>query len=576
MGVNVIALVVLVVFYLAILVVGLVAAWKVKVKGKETGVTGGMETSLVAGRDLKTIVGIFTMIATTVGGGYINGTAESVAKDGIAWTLAPIGIFIGLNLGGAVYARRMREREYLTMLDPFQKHYGNTVTILIYLASLMGDLLWSASILNALGTTLSVIADIQLYVAVIMSGSVTIIYTMIGSMIAVAYTDILQLFFILVGLVTCLPFIFTNDKIGDLGASKEIWIGKVDTSLWGIWVDLFIAMTLGTIPWQSYFQRVLSVRTAFEAQILSFVGAFGAVVLVVPSVLIGIAGASADWNSTSLGESPIGTNRSSLVLPLVIHEFTPFAVSVLGLGAISAAVMSSMDSAVLGTSSMFTHNIYREMLRRKASKKELKIIHVSAVIFFGCACMFIALSSSVIYGMFILAADFVFVIIFPQLTAILYVPHLTNTIGAVCGFVVGLLLRLGAGDDILRMPVWIYYPFYDEVLGQLFPFRTFAMLMSLFTVLIVTFLTRLEFVRRIFKKCENDSDEVELTGHLMMNKTQEESTDSRQEKAKFSRTILVESPKQQDSGDHLTQRKRDAKTAEEDFVSNGTYKKIDT
>ena len=38
-----------------------------------------------------------------------------------------------------------------------------------------------------------------------------------------------------------------------------------------------------------------------------------------------------------------------------------------GLSAISAAVMSSMDSSVLGSSSMFTHNIYREIFRKKVS-----------------------------------------------------------------------------------------------------------------------------------------------------------------------------------------------------------------
>ena len=37
--------------------------------------------------------------ATTVGGGYINGTAESVATQGLIWTLAPFGIFIGLTIG---------------------------------------------------------------------------------------------------------------------------------------------------------------------------------------------------------------------------------------------------------------------------------------------------------------------------------------------------------------------------------------------------------------------------------------------------------------------------------------------
>ena len=59
MAVNVAAVLVLVVFYLVILAVGLLAAWRVKGKGLQIG---ELETSLVAGRDLKTSIGIFTMI----------------------------------------------------------------------------------------------------------------------------------------------------------------------------------------------------------------------------------------------------------------------------------------------------------------------------------------------------------------------------------------------------------------------------------------------------------------------------------------------------------------------------------
>ncbi|GFN79183.1 high-affinity choline transporter 1-like [Plakobranchus ocellatus] len=498
MAVNVDAVVILVVFYLIILAVGLLAAYKVKVKGNELK---RLETSLVAGRDLKTSVGIFTMIATTVGGGYINGTAEEVARSGLVWTLAPLGIFIGLNLGGALFARKMREGCYLTMLDPFQTHYGNLPTLLIYLASLTGDLLWTASILNALGSTLSVIADIELTVAVVVSGSVTIAYTMAGSMISVAYTDVVQMIFIVLGLVTSLPFVFSNDKIGSLSESKDTWLGSVPSSFRGLWADLLVAMTLGTIPWQAYFQRVLSMKSARQAQMLSFVAALGALVLAVPPVLLGIAGASADWSNTTFGESPIGTDESNLILPLVINEFTPSAVSLLGLGAISAAVMSSMDSSILATSSMFTHNIYHEMFRSKASPKELRVVQISAVIFFGCVAMGIAVWVSVIYGIFILAADIVFVIIFPQLTAVLYLPSYVNTSGSIAGFFVGLVLRIGAGEPIIDLPAWIRFPFYSDEDGQLFPFRTVSMLLSFIAIVLVTALSKLDIWDRVLGSC---------------------------------------------------------------------------
>ena len=53
--------------------------------------------------------------------------------------------------GGAVYARRMREKKYITMLDPIQHTFGQVATVLVYMASLLGDLLWTAAILSALG-----------------------------------------------------------------------------------------------------------------------------------------------------------------------------------------------------------------------------------------------------------------------------------------------------------------------------------------------------------------------------------------------------------------------------------------
>jgi len=54
-----------------------------------------------------------------------------------------------------------------------------------------------------------------------------------------------------------------------------------------------------------------------------------------------------------------------MILPLVIHHLTPHAVGIFGLGAVTAAVMSSADSAFLSASSMFTRNIYRAIFRNE-------------------------------------------------------------------------------------------------------------------------------------------------------------------------------------------------------------------
>lgn len=86
MSVNVGGTVALVVFYIAILAAGLWAARK-KTSDNKT------EEMMVAGRSIGPLVGAFTMTATWVGGGYINGTAQYVAQGaggyGLIWAQAP-------------------------------------------------------------------------------------------------------------------------------------------------------------------------------------------------------------------------------------------------------------------------------------------------------------------------------------------------------------------------------------------------------------------------------------------------------------------------------------------------------
>lgn len=125
----------------------------------------------------------------------------------------------------------MRSRGYVTMLDPFQQLYGEKMGALIFIPALMGEIFWSAAILSALGrrspycpgsslkslwsvtvhryllcfpagATLSVIVDININMSVIISALIAIFYTLVGGLYSVAYTDVVQLFCIFIGLVS--------------------------------------------------------------------------------------------------------------------------------------------------------------------------------------------------------------------------------------------------------------------------------------------------------------------------------------------------------------------------------------
>ena len=54
-------------------------------------------------------------------------------------------------LGGIFFANKMRSEGYVTMLDPFQRKYGERMGGLLYIPALLGEVFWSAAILAALG-----------------------------------------------------------------------------------------------------------------------------------------------------------------------------------------------------------------------------------------------------------------------------------------------------------------------------------------------------------------------------------------------------------------------------------------
>jgi hypothetical protein len=61
----------------------------------------------------------------------------------------------------------------------------------------------------------------------------------------------------------------------------------------------------------------------------------------------------------------------------------------------------------------------------------------------------------------------------------------------------GFLLRILAGEPLIKMPAIIPFPMYNDTDGQLFPFRTFIMLLSIAVIILVSLLLQLLFERGI-------------------------------------------------------------------------------
>ncbi|XP_038674944.1 high-affinity choline transporter 1-like isoform X1 [Scyliorhinus canicula] len=513
MSVDIGGLVAIILFYLAILLVGIWAAWKNKNKPHH-GELLRNEVIMIGRRDIGLLLGIFTMTATWVGGAYINGTAEAVYVVGLGfiWTQAPIGYAVSLIIGGLFFAKTMRSRRYVTMLDPFQETYGGGIGSLMFIPAVMGELFWSAAVLSALGSSLSVIFEINVELAIIISTVIAVGYTLIGGLYSVVYTDMAQLFCIFVGLYISLPFAVLNPAVTSITITatkyvyREPWIGTISPGNAWIWVDNYFLMTLGGIPWQAYFQRVLSASTATQAQILSIVAGFSTLILAIPSVIIGAIGVSTDWNQTEYGlPDPMDRNETQMILPLILRYLCPSYIAFFGLGAVSAAVMSSADSSILSASSMFTRNIYHGVFRREATDNELVWIMRAAVVIFGLLAAGMTWMSNSVYGLWYLSSDLIFVLLFPQLLSVLYLKG-TNAYGCITSYIFGLFLRVGGGEPYLRLQPFICYAgcYLDitfptgPIYLQKFPFKTVSMLASLMMNLFVSHLTKYLFNRGMF------------------------------------------------------------------------------
>lgn len=154
----------------------------------------------------------------------------------------------------------------------------------------------------------------------------------------------------------------------------------------------------------------------------------------------------------------------------------------------------------------------------------------ASVLLVGLAGTGLAFGDESVFTFWVLSGDLVYCIIFPQLVCVLHFRH-ANTYGAICGYVVGMLLRVLSGEQLLRIPALILYPGWTEEDGtvtQHFPFRSLAMLSSLICIIAVSLLLKLGFCHQLIpqswdllgvfeEKKEAEVEEVPVPGEDMNN-----------------------------------------------------------
>ena len=200
-------------------------------------------------------------------------------------------------------------------------------------------------------------ADVAMYIAAF----IIVAYTFLGGFSAVCWTDFFQGLLMLAALLIAPIFALSLINSGSMSQAAPLpdgyfrfatsWQGIVSGLGWG----------LGYFGMPHIIIRFMSIKSEKELRKSSVIGITWTVIILVMSVVAGVVG------RIFLGE----ISDSSTVFITMVRKIFPALVSGLLLSAILSAAMSTADSQLLASASAFASDVYKPLLRKKASNREM-------------------------------------------------------------------------------------------------------------------------------------------------------------------------------------------------------------
>ncbi len=364
----------------------------VRVARSERG-EGESESFLAADRNMNLVQSTCSTAATDLGGGF------SIAMGGLGFTLGISGSWLiaasGLSILMVSFlmvpkVKRWADRvKGLTTGDLFEARFDRRTGTL---AAIVIGLAWFTFVggqIIAGGKLLKVTLDMDLALAIFLAGGIILAYTALGGLKAVIYTDVFQMFVLMIGIVfLAVPIGLV--QVGGLKALIEHFGNDPQTASLIDWTAVGWKQLLGwffaVFPvWFisiAAMQRIVAARDVKTARRAFF-----------------LTGVPIEWPLFAVGSTLIGLiarmlipdlGDAELATPTVILELLPAGIAGIVIAAYIAAVMSSADSCLIGPVAIFTNDVYSKHLHPGANEAELVTVARIATVVLGAMAIAIA------------------------------------------------------------------------------------------------------------------------------------------------------------------------------------------
>ncbi len=322
--------------------------------------TRNSEEYFLAGRKVGWIAIGASLFATNISSEHFLGLAGTGSKSGLAvghfeWLACLI-----LLLLGWVFAPFYIRSGVFTMPEFLEKRYNSASRYYLSIVSIIGYVLTKISIsLYAGGILLHAVVGWDMYTSAIVIVLITGLYTILGGLSAVIYTDLFQMFILIVGSVA-----LTVIGLSQAGGWESL-VASTPAHFWSMfkpithpdfpWTGIiFGAPILGIWYWctdQYIVQRVLSAKNLNNAQSGAIFAGFLKILPVFVLVLPGII-------AFSLSNGQVTGDKA---YPWLVTNLLPSGLRGIVVAGLLAALMSSLSAMFNSTSTLITIDLFKKI-----------------------------------------------------------------------------------------------------------------------------------------------------------------------------------------------------------------------